>query len=201
MANGPWNISQRPIKLFLDAVDSVLNSNTFLLPFAIHADGLEISLLRFLKSDNVTGLLAQQDMDRGWYNLHYFDSATDRYRRREGHILKDGIQLEVSKPAVDQREYLIAMLTGDTSKGRFFSFYATQKNRKDAERVVDEFTSFLSPDGGWDLFVVRPDFLKSAADVSNKDDLRYFESDSANDTATIISCNEKGFLLLTNGIP
>lgn len=94
------------------------------------------------------------------------------------------------------------MLTGDTTKGRFESYYSKQIHKEKAKEIVDNFTSFLSVNGNWKLFVVEPDFLKDAVGVHSKNtDLRYFDGDYGNDTATIILMNNMGFLLLTNGIP
>lgn len=195
------DISSEPVKFFLDAVDAVLNSHTFLLRFDIDAGNLEKSFLSFLHSELFMKQLAQQDTERGWNCLRYFDSITDTYKFRHGNILSDQLQLKISSSTFDKREYLIAMLTGDTTKGSFFSFYGKQLERKKAEVIVDNMTSFISENSRWDLFIVHPDFLKNSAEVAGKsDDLYYFEGGNANDTATVIRCSDKGFLILTNGI-
>ena len=46
------DISQKPIKTFLDSVDSVLNSNTFLLEFEIKTDNIKADLFDFIRSDS-----------------------------------------------------------------------------------------------------------------------------------------------------
>ncbi len=51
-----------------------------------------------------------------------------------------------------------------------------------------------------DKYFVDINFLKNVNDISSDEDLYYFEDDYANNTATIIQCNEKGYLLITNGI-
>ncbi|MBL7961823.1 hypothetical protein JNL27_16435 [bacterium] len=196
-----FDISPEPIKIFLDAADSVLNSNTFLLRFEIHSDRIEDSLLRFLKSDDFMKQLTHQDTVRGWRNLYYYDEHTESYKLRHGTILKEPLRLQIEGPPSDKREYLTAMLTGDTTKGRFFSFYGKQLELKKAEAIVDDLTSFLSDRRDWELLVVQPDFLKDGVETNSKDeDLHYFEGGNANDNAVVIKCNEKGFLLLTNGI-
>lgn len=195
------DISSEPVRFFLDAVDAVLNSNTFLLRFDIDAGNLEKSFLSFLHSELFMKQLAQQDTERGWNCLRYFDSITDTYKFRHGNILSDQLQLKISSSTFDKREYLIAMLTGDTTKGSFFSFYGKQMDRKKAEVVIDDLTSFLSANGNWDLFVVQPDFLKNYTELTAQSkNLYYFEGGNANDTATVIRCSDKGFLILTNGI-
>ena len=195
-----FDISPEPIKIFLDAVDSVLNSNTFLLRFDIHSDRIEDSLLSFLKSDDFMKQLTHQDIARGWHNLYNYDEHTESYKLRRGTILKEPMQLKIEKRS-DKREYLTAMLTGDTTKGRFFSFYGKQLELKKAEAIVDDLTSFLTDHRDWELWVVQPDFLKDGVETYSKnEDLHYFEGGNANDNAVVIKCDEKGFLLLTNGI-
>ena len=94
------------------------------------------------------------------------------------------------------------MLTGDTTKGRFYSYYDKQVEKKKAEAIVDNFTSFLSVyTDEWKLYFVQPNFLKNKEKSYPKgQDLKYFEGAFANDTATVIKIADKGFLLLTNGI-
>ena len=134
--------------------------------------------------------------------MRYFDLETDSYKLRQGSIIKDRIKLKIKNIEIEKSEYLVAMLTGDTAKGRFNSYYSKQITKEKAEAIVDNFTTFLSVDSQWKLFVVEPDFLKYAVDVySRNEDLSYFEGDCGNNTATVIVTNNKGFLLLTNGIP
>lgn len=195
------DISSEPVKFFLDAADAVLNSNTFLLQFDIDPDKIEKSFLGFLNSEYFMEQLVFQDIKRGWNCMRYYDNKTENYELRRGNILKDNIKLKISRSNLDKREYLIAMLTGDTTKGSFFSFYGKQLERKKAEVIVDNMTSFISENSSWDLFIVHPDFLKNSAEVAGKgDDLYYFEGGNANDTATIIRYSDRGFLILTNGI-
>ncbi len=202
MSDVNLDISSKPVRDFLDSADIVLNSNTFILEFEIAADNIEESLLTFLNTEDLIIQLLHQDKYRGWNNLRYFDEHDESFKVRSGKILTDEIKLKISEPVVDKREYLIAMLTGDTSKGRFHSYYSNEKGRKEAEVIIDRLTSFLSVDGTWDLFIAEPDFLKNEVDDDpGEPNLRYFEGDDGNDTATILRCKERGFLILTNGIP
>jgi len=201
MDNELIDTSAKPVKVFLDTVNSVLNSNTFLLQFEAKTDNIDEALLNFLKSESFIRQLAKQDIERGWFNMHYFDHKTENYKLKHGNILKDKIELKIKEIATEKSEYLIAMLTGDTTKGRFCSFYSTQINQEKAKAIVDNFTSFLSLYGEWKLLFVEPDFLKGVLEAYPKNEkLRYFRGDFGNDTATIILTNNKGFLLLTNGI-
>lgn len=195
------DISVDPIKTFLDAVDNVLNSNTFLLPFDVHSYDLNTELSNFLRSESFIEQLINQDKERDWFNLHYFDEKTESYTQRKGKILSEKIELKIKEVEDGKSDYLIAMLTGDTTKGRFFSFYSKQMDKEKAKAIVDNFTSFLSVNVNWRLFTVEPDFLKDEVEVySKEEDLRYFGGGYGNDSATIILIKDKAYLLLTNGI-
>ena len=195
------NITEEPIRTFLDAVDSVLNSNTFLLAFDINTKDIREALWNFLNDPNFIQQLANQDKQRGWYNLHNLNLDTQTYELKKGNIVKDESQLKIEIPHFDRKEYLIAMLTGDTTKGRFRSFYHKQLKREIAEAIVNSLSYYLFSNKNWALYIVYPDFLKDAIEVYSKDEsLRYFEGDYGNDNASILKCGKKGFLLLTNGI-
>lgn len=196
------NISEKPIKHFLDSIDIVLNSNTFIVEFEIVNNNLERSLYEFLLSENFISQLAQQDIQRDWYNLHYFDYKTNSYKLKSGNLLENNFELKIDTSPFDKKEYLTAMLTGDTDKGNFFSFYGNEIDRHKAEIIIDNLTGYLSVyTGEWDLFTVQPVFLKCTSKNYGKgEDLKYFEGDYGNDTATIIKYRNTGFLILTNGI-
>lgn len=201
METDQMNITLKPIRTFLDAVDIVLNSNTFLLQFDSQSTDLKTELLNFLKSESFIEQLANQDKERNWFNLHYFDKKTESYKLRKGNILKDQIELKIKEIENDKSEYLTAMLTGDTEKGPFFSFYGKQLDKEKARAIVDNLTAFLSIYASWRLFIIEPDFLKNSFEAYPKEeDLKYFEVDYGNNSATIILSKDKGYLLLTNGI-
>lgn len=195
-------IQEKPIKQFLDSVDIVLNSNTFIVEFEIVNNNLEQSLYEFLLSENFIGQLAQQDIQRDWHNLHYYDNKAYCFKIKSGNLLEKNFELKINTPLFDKKEYLTAMLTGDTGKGSFFSFYGNEMDRHKAEIIIDNLTDYLSAyTGEWDLFTVQPDFLKcTSKNYGRGEDLKYFEGDYGNDTATIIKYKNTGFLILTNGI-
>lgn len=195
------DISQKPIKTFLDSVDSVLNSNTFLLEFEIKTDNIKTDLLNFIRSDSFIRQISNQDIEREWFNMHDFDYKTKTHKIRKGSILKNKIELEIKEIENGKNEYLTAMLTGDTTKGRFNSFYSKEIEKEKAKAIVENLTSYLSLYSNWKLFYVEPNFLKNAVEIYSKDEeLKYFEGDYGNDTATIILTKNNGYLLLTNGI-
>src|SRR5215204_2417516 len=153
------DISAKPVKDFLDAADEVINSNTFILQFHILLNDVKRSLELFLKSELFINQLLSQDRERNWFNMQYFDNVSNGFTVKPGNLLNENAQLKISELSVEKREYLIAMLTGDTSVGRFFSFYSKQKERKVAETIVDDFVSYLSLFGDYELFIMEPNFL------------------------------------------
>jgi hypothetical protein len=196
-----FDISRNPIKLFLDTVDSVLNSNTFLLKFELKTENMNLYFSNFIHSESFITQISDQDKERKWFNMHDFDYKTKMYKLRKGKILKDKFELEIKEIEEAKKEYLIGMLTGDTTKGRFNSFYSKQIKKEKAKAIVDNLISDLSLYANWKLFFVEPNFLKDALENNLKNKaLYYFEGDFANDTATIILTKGNGYLLLTNGI-
>ena len=93
MAYQFFDISAKPNKDFLDNVDLVLNSNTFILPFNIRLNNVSDSLQLFLATDNFQNLMLQQDKDRGWNNMHYFDKAGQQ-KVKPGNLLKENFKLK-----------------------------------------------------------------------------------------------------------
>ncbi len=200
MADETLDTSIRFIKDFIDSIDIVLNSNTFLLTFEIVDDTLVESFKTFIKSKDFITKTIYQDSERDWLNLQCFDSDDNCYKIRPGNLVSETAELKISLPEIDKREYLIAMLTGDTSIGSFFSFYSYRKERAEAEMIIDNFVSYLLTDSHWNLFIVQPNFLKDRLqEYAKGDEIKYFDGDYGNDTATLIQSGNKGFLILTNG--
>ena len=169
--------------------------------FEINTDNIKADLFDFIRSDSFINQISNQDIEREWFNMHDFDYKTKTYKTRKGSILKSKIELEIKEIENTKSEYLIAMLTGDLTKGRFNSFYSKQIEKEKAKAIVENLTSYLSLYSNWKLFYVEPNFLKNAVEIYSKDEeLKYFEGDYGNDTATIILTKNNGYLLLTNGI-
>ena len=200
MQNELIDISLKPIQIFLDAVDIVLNSNTFLLQFDLNTESTTENILNFINSQSFKNQIIHQDKERKWFNIHYFDYKTELYKIKSGSILKEEFELTIIEIVDKKSDYLAAFLTADATKGRFRSFYDEQINIENATEIVNNFVSFLSPKNYWKLFFVAPNFLKQTNEkYSKNENLRYFEGINGNDTATIILCKNTGFLLLTNG--
>jgi len=97
----------------------------------------------------------------------------------------------------------MAMLTADLKVGNFFSPYGTQRNRRDAEQLIERFISYITNGEHWELYTVYPDFLYNAVERHEsqaEEQIHYFKGDYASDTATLITAGDRHFLLLTNGI-
>ncbi len=184
----------------MDSVDTVLNSNTFILTFDVTDDNLKDSFKTFLRSNDFITQIIRQDNEREWHNLHYFDSVDNCYKILPGNLINEDAELSMSSPSVDKREYLIAMLTGDNAIGNFYSFYSYQKDRVEAEVTVDKLIAYLTKDSNWTLFIVQTNFLKDHLEgYAKENEIRYFDGDYGNDNAILIQSKNKGFLLLTNG--
>lgn len=97
MGNEPIDISSKPIKVFLDKVDTVLNSNTFLLRFEVKTANIDENLLTFIRSESFIHQLEKQDNERGWFNMHYFDHEAGIYKFKHGNILTGKINLKLMK--------------------------------------------------------------------------------------------------------
>jgi hypothetical protein len=201
------DLKTKPIKDFLDAVDEVLNSNTFLLELHIPARvGIKTALDSFIRSEEFRNQFFLNDAEREWHNFHASKFNTELKKReywpRPGRLTLDNFSLDVSIPEAGKTEYLIAMLTADHSIGHFFSPYSHQKERKQAEEITNAFVGCIANVENWELMVVSPTFLYDGYNHrTEKNVICYFGDGAgcASDTATLIVSGEKGFLILTNG--
>ena len=101
------SLNATPVKHFLDSVDIVLNSNTFIVEFEIANNAIEKSLKDFLLSAGFIEQLTRQDSERGWNNLHYFDTESNSYKVKSGNLSEPVSSLLLENPKCDKREYLI----------------------------------------------------------------------------------------------
>jgi hypothetical protein len=162
MYTEPFDISIAPVKQFLDAADKVLNSNTFLLQFDLIDDDIEVSLVRFLHSPFFIEQLADQDKQTGGQHLWTRNASGKPYRMRSGEIVKDGFVLTLSPiSANESTAYLVAMLTGDTTRGRFCNYYNKAMPVIKGKAIVDNLIAFLTLGNDWKLFVAAPNFYKA----------------------------------------
>jgi hypothetical protein len=200
MVTGEFNLAAEPIRQFMDAVDLVLNSNTFILEFPVTDRDIHSSLRSFLSSPGFQSELLRQDRERGWSNLCLYNSDNDSYEVRPGLVVRDNFVLKLSGPHVSKSQYLAAMIKGDTSIGPFFSFYLKQRPKEEAEAIVNALTSYLFKDQSWELLIVETSFLWNATDRFSTGEIYYFEEEGGNNSATVIADEKFGYLILTNGI-
>ena len=181
------------VKEFLDACDKVLNSNTFLLGFRLSGGDLRQEVTLFIRSQEFLQQLLQQDIERGWNNLHYFRDDDGPLVVKQGELVKPVFELGLTRFLGSPKEYFMAMLMGDTRIGNFCSFYGRALDRGQAEVMAEEFMAGRD----LELFLLEPNFLEETADL---DRICYFEPNGCN-TATVLVCGREAWLLLTNGIP
>lgn len=193
------DIKNPNISTFLDAVDSVLNSNTFLLQTTVSADrgAIESQIEGFLKGD-CEAQLFRQDEERDWHFLNIFDVETMSYQRREEVFVKPNLKVQVLCEVTDPNRYIVSMLTADPNIGNFKNFYGTQKSKLEAEEIVTGFLTELTKSKPFQTFALQPDFFYNKTDKVSE--LYYFEGENACDTATCFLCFDTCYLLLTNGI-
>jgi hypothetical protein len=194
---------ETPKKVFLDAVDRVLNSNTFLLPFATRTGRIGEDLRKYLESPEFQREILKQDVERGWHNLQYSTDDAVSWQPKPGQLLKKGYELIISSPPIGKQEYLVAMLTANLQAGNFFSPYGQQLDTPQAVAIVDTLVEWMFGRQPWQLCIVNPDFLYSADDFKGKyhEALFYFEGERGCDHAIVLQGPVTSWLLLTNGIP
>jgi hypothetical protein len=146
----------------LDALDSVLNSNTFLLEDTVSADADTAALLaEFFSSGRFRELLAQADAERGWHN---YAAPDDSEALDPTTTLDDRLYVgrgALSLAELDRsslRDELRSLLTTPQSP------HHQQLTASDADALVDAFLSEVgvsSASDSWQFFRVAPDFLRS----------------------------------------
>jgi hypothetical protein len=191
-------ISQDPIDAFLDAADSVLNSNTFLICIPLGPGGLREQLTEYIASDAFLDMMLSEDIKRGWFNLHTFtDEETPA--PKPGKLIKPGFNLNITEIEISVMDFLEAMLRGDQHVGNFFSFYGNQKTRDEARLLAASLIAGTGIGGECRVYALAPDFLQNA---DNDDQMYYFEGPhGACDTATVLATDTRAYILLTNGAP
>lgn len=196
-----FDTSNKAVTAFLDAVDIVLNSNTFLLHYTAEVDcDIKDALTSFVNSNDFYQQFLKQDIDRKWHNHHHFNSKTDRFEPRSTNLVKPGSQLTIGKPAVSKLDYLIAMLTANNQDLPFFSFYSQQIEVAKATQIVNDLIYYITWGSSWELYTIRPDFLYNGTEKDKaKGTICYFD-DCGNDAATLIVSGNRHYMILTNGM-
>lgn len=199
-------LNQKYTKLFLDTVDTVLNSNTFLLKTEVDFDSIEelkTDISNFIKSKDFTNQLLEQDVTRNWWNFQTFDSKGNHLSKCKTEFVKPNFEIQLDE--LDEEKallYLRAMLTVEKNNYNFWSPYDKQINTDKAIDIVKNFIYEIVVDKQWKFFTLNTDFGYSKTEKRNKKTtMAYFEGDYGSDSASlIITEDKKAYLLLTNGI-
>jgi hypothetical protein len=207
-------VTKQPVLDFLDAVDTVLNSNTFLFELPLNGS-LEknvwlLKLDTYLRSKDFNDSIFNQDATRKWYN--YYTFTENDFVRYSASFLKENFQLEVTAYPKNPTEYLEAMLVDERNikvpeTGLFFSSpYRKGIHKLVAKGLVSSFIEELFEKQDWSLWTIKPNFLYTYEELEpilgdNPKILAYFEETKcASNSASLLLSTARSFLLLTNGI-
>ncbi len=200
------NFAPQNIKLFLDSVDLVLNSNTFLLETTADFDSIaqtRIDISEFMALGGFKSQLLEQDLIRDWTNYYSLNDHGEYTLTANGELVKPDFQIElteVSQEAAFHR--LRAMLTVEPNSYNFRSPYHQEMEREKATTLVRNFLNSLMLALNWKAYLLNTDFCYSRVEQDqNPNVTAYFEGDYGADSATLLVREDgKSYLLLTNGI-
>lgn len=198
-------LEKKYTKLFLDLIDEVLNSNTFLLQTEINFKSLEEAkkdVHKFL-SEHFTHQLLEQDIARGWDNYYIANHKGDRMPMDNISFVKPSFDIQLQELDYENALYFLrTMITVETNDYNFWSPYSKQIETEKAIDIVKNFIYEITIDKDWKLFVLNTDFGYAKTDkYHSKSTLAYFEGDFGSDSASIIVREDNtAYLLLTNGI-
>jgi hypothetical protein len=198
---------------FLSSIDSVLNSNTFLLNIPIEKEHMDLSkfISDFIRSKDFKQLMFQQDIVRNWnifgiYNLHSKIWEEFNYT---GEFYKEDFRLSIKKCTYEEfKKRLFYMLTTNES------FYEKQLSNQEATLILNNFLQeiFNIVDindniNGWKFYSIKPDFLNRTYIFNEKSGEEeqntlfcYFDGFGF-DSCTVFYNEKKLYMLLTNGMP
>ena len=199
------------VKAYLDAVDKVANSNTFLLAAG---DGLRsltpAGIFEFLSSDAFAAAMYACDAERGWFNLHdpvdppeQVQNVKDLYMPRPGEFLcvDKPAQLDVALVTREAlREKLQWLLVGVRSP------YGGNLPKREAAPLVNGFLSAIEREGAIvSAALCDPSFLHSTQYWTADDDfepepLAFFDG-GGSDVAAFFKAGIHGYVVLANGSP
>ncbi|MCP4442174.1 MAG: hypothetical protein GY810_24970 [Aureispira sp.] len=199
-------INTEEIRIFLDTVNKVLNSNTFILKTKANYLDLDIAqkeIKAFLMSKDFREGLMTQSKEHGWTNYHYYD-------KKDGNKLKPNERCRFVKnqfnltfepiPKKKCGAYLRLMLMGDDPLGIFLSPYQKGVSKEEAVRVARTFLNCLLEKQQYRLFKLNTDFGYTHEELRGTKDICYFSGGMSSDAATLIVREDNtAFMILTNG--
>lgn len=192
------------IDAFIEAINSVLNSNTFLLSLSLDyetsLEDLKEEFSHFVKSGNLKTQILEQDAE-----------SYGNYQRQAekqgslGNLHKNSFELQVRELKEDKKiGFLQALLTTQTDIQFLQSPYNKQLSKEEAHKVLNPFLQTLIGEKQWKLYKLSTNFLHTKEEErelrrKGKNIMSYFY-DLFGDTALLFSREDnKAFLLLTNG--
>lgn len=200
------NLNKENIKQFLDSVDHVLNSNTFLLSLKVDYNCPEKTieqLTEFIDSGNFQKQILEQDVIRNWNNYQYLNPESLLFEASSKELIKPNYNIELKEIEKEKKiDYLVLMLIVEPNKYNFWSPYGRQYDKSTAKNILSTFLDEIVESRRWRLFTLNTDFCYSQVDDYNDEEIMsYFQGDYGSDSASlIIAENDDGFLLLTNGV-
>jgi len=194
------------INRFLDEVDNVLNSNTFLIKLELDfSDSIQCQhqFTSFAKSEKLKSAVLKQDIERDWFNYHSVSNKGEYIIKEQGPLVKQNDEITPSELTKEKGlRHLSAMLTVEQNDHSFWSPYDKQIERNKAEALVKNFIDELTCQQDFKILTLNTSFMYNKVDkYSESQYMAYFEGDYGSDSATIIKVADgTAFLLLTNGI-
>jgi len=194
-------LKDKNITDFLDAVDEVLNSQTFLGHFSIALnESIETALRNFIASNELKKQILEQDL------LKF-----GNYKRQEGKLGTLGnlhkssfeIYLKLIKKE-NSFDYLKALLTTKTDLFFLQSPYNKELSELRVEKILRRFIETLLDESDWDLYSLNTSFLYNKEEERSlrregKYIISYFYNLFGDTASLVIVENNQAFLLLTNG--
>ena len=201
------HLNQEPIKYFLDKVDTVLNSNTFLLKTKIAFENVletERNLHDFISSGKFKKQILKQDIIREWTNYHQVNDDGKLVITATGILAKPTFKIQLKRlTKAASLTYFRSMLTveTDTNNYNFWSPYSKAINSTEAMLYVQNFLGKLGEGQEFIVYTCNTDFCYSIGEqYHNEKVMGYFEGDYGSDSMTvIIRKDNEAFILLTNG--
>jgi len=196
-----FNINDKHIKKFLDKLDVVLNSNTFLFHTQLNFLNLEKTkedFSEYIRSLKFLEEILLQDEIRKWNNFR-------KYRQVDKKLIpfiKEKFELKAEEiPDENKVMYLQNMLSIEQENPTFRSPYNKQISSIEAEKVVLNFLNVVVKGQKWKLIKFNTDFGYPGT-FGNVDPskMSYFEGGACDTVTVVITEKNDGFIILTNGL-
>lgn len=182
------------VKEFLDAVDTVLNSQSFFIVFdnlAEYKGQTDKETIRaVLYSEEFDQKWEAQDQERNWELFKEWKEDTKHPTQ-----VKKNKDLEITLLKVEVANYWIDLLIANPVS-RFYSPYAKALSSQHAQELVKSVLQEFDWYNRGKLYEIKPDFLFT---VGNKEGGLEYLWNCGLDTISAIVSNSKIGILLTNG--